>query len=317
MTELVPFVPATDLLAFAEEAAQVHGIAKALATTSFVPKVMQGRPDEITGAILFGREINLPPMVALQNINIIEGKPSLYAQAMRGMAQSAGVKFRLIESTETRCRYAARAPGDDNWTEVSWTYDRAKKLGLVEKSNWKKQPQAMLVARATSEVCRLVAANVFLGMPYSTEELTDGGEGGSWGDPEPVTPEPAKRTVRRNPVPATVPPTVVNPEPAADEQKAIGYDQSDPEKRTMPEAAPERDMVSVPVRKALMARFNDLNITAREDRLREVGRILGREVHSVNQITDIEGKLILDAMRSWSENRDSDSDWPPVPEAAE
>jgi hypothetical protein len=31
-------------------------------------------------------------------------------------------------------------------------------------------PQAMLAARATSEVCRLVAADAILGMPYSSEE---------------------------------------------------------------------------------------------------------------------------------------------------
>ena len=41
----------TDLMAFTEEAGQVHKIAQALATTSFVPASMKGKPDEITGAI--------------------------------------------------------------------------------------------------------------------------------------------------------------------------------------------------------------------------------------------------------------------------
>jgi hypothetical protein len=31
----------------------------------------------------------------------------------------------------------------------------------------------MLVARATSEVCRLIASDVLLGLPYSVEELDD------------------------------------------------------------------------------------------------------------------------------------------------
>ena len=41
--------------------------------------------------------------------------------------------------------------------------------------NWKKQPGAMLVARATSEACRLVAADAILGIGYSSEEIADGG----------------------------------------------------------------------------------------------------------------------------------------------
>ena len=45
----------------------------------------------------------------------------------------------------------------------------------MNKDNWKTQPQVMLLARATSEVVRLIAADVLLGIPYSIEELQDVG----------------------------------------------------------------------------------------------------------------------------------------------
>ncbi|MBQ1164468.1 hypothetical protein KBZ21_41525, partial [Streptomyces sp. A73] len=39
--------------------------------------------------------------------------------------------------------------------------------------NYKTQPQNMLLARATAECARLIAADVLMGMPYSAEELAD------------------------------------------------------------------------------------------------------------------------------------------------
>lgn len=197
--------PDVDLAQWAHDASAVHKISQALAGTSFVPKAMQGRPDEIAAQILYGRDVNLPPMVALQQIHVIEGRPSLSALSMRGLAQSKGVKFRHDEMTETRCKISAMAPGDREWTTVSWTIDRAKKLGLTSKSNWIKQPQAMLIARATAELCRLVAAPLFLGMSYSSEELRDGTD--LIDDEPPAETAPARkanqRTFKREPIKAT------------------------------------------------------------------------------------------------------------------
>ena len=65
-----------DLAAFVEEASAVHRIAQALSTTSFVPKPYQGRPDEITAAILMARELNINPMATLQMFNLIQGRPT-------------------------------------------------------------------------------------------------------------------------------------------------------------------------------------------------------------------------------------------------
>src|SRR4029079_19752326 len=109
--------------------------ATALADTAFVPASMKGKPQEITGCILFGRELGMDPMTALQTINIIQGRPTLTANAMRGLAMAAGVQFRLDESTETRCVMSAAAPGQTHWTTVTWTRDQAERLDLLKKDN--------------------------------------------------------------------------------------------------------------------------------------------------------------------------------------
>jgi hypothetical protein len=292
-------VPATDLVRFAEEASQVHGIAKALANTSFVPKVFQGNPHEITAAVLFGRDLGLPPMVALQVIHVIEGKPGLSANAMRGIAMSAGVQFQIKESTETRVIMQARAPGQDAFTSVTWTIDRAKKLGLTGRPNWVKQPQTMLIARATSELCRLVAANVLIGLPYSIEELEDVGQDTPPIPPEPDQPAQPMRQVQRAPKPEmhVVPDPV--PEPGDPGEPEVGYDKTNVPKREI-EPVP---MISSELRRALMARFNDLHIRSRDDRLAKITEIVGREVLSVNTLSDDEARSVLRAL-------DPPTDWP-------
>ena len=63
-----------------------------------------------------------------------------------------------------------RRKGDEDWQEVVWTIERAGQLGLTTKDQWKKQPQTMLVARATGELCRLVAADALSAVPYAAEE---------------------------------------------------------------------------------------------------------------------------------------------------
>ncbi|GAA1455233.1 hypothetical protein [Nocardiopsis tropica] len=174
----IPQPPAEhELVRWAHAARQAKGIAESLASTSFVPKSLQGNPHNIIGAILAGYEMGLQPMAALRSIDIIQGTPALRAHAMRGLVQSKGHEVQLRESTEAVCVMRGRRKGEKEWQEVTWTIERAQQLGLLAKDQWKKQPTAMLVARATGEICRLVASDVLHAMPYAREELETGTSG--------------------------------------------------------------------------------------------------------------------------------------------
>ena len=85
-------------------------------------------------------------------MDIISGTPALRAHAMRGLVQSHGHSIILAEATETRCKMKGRRKGEEEWQTVTWTKERADRLGLWGKSEWKKQPQTMLMARATGEL---------------------------------------------------------------------------------------------------------------------------------------------------------------------
>jgi len=159
------------LVKWAEEARVVNAIAESIAKTPFAG-ALRGKPLEVTAVILAGNELGLKPMAALKSVDIIQGTPALRAHAMRGLIQSHGHEIELVESDEQHCVMRGRRKGSDGWQTVVWTIGRAGKLGLLSKDQWKKQPQTMLIARATGELCRLIASDALHGMPYASEELS-------------------------------------------------------------------------------------------------------------------------------------------------
>jgi hypothetical protein len=228
----------SQLVRWAMDARQAHQIAQSLAKTSFVPKSFQGKPDDVTAAILAGQELGLKPMAALRSMDIIQGTPALRAHAMRGLLQSQGHSIQLVESTMTRCVMKGKRKGEESWQQVTWTLERAKQLGLTGKSEWQKQAQTMLVARATGEVCRLVAADALYAMPYTAEEL---------GDDLPLsivglTAEAAPKKARRTPLAIAPDPELLPPDEAQPEPEPTGDTPPDPDlNEEWPETAKPAD----------------------------------------------------------------------------
>lgn len=155
-------------------AQQVFTLATNVCQTEFVPDALRGRRDAVAAAMLAGHELGLPPMQSLSQIHIIKGKPTLSAEMMRALVQSSGHEIAVVELTNTRCRVQGRRKGSTlEPTEISWSTDDAKKAGLLGNDNWRKYPRAMLAARATGELCRLIFADVLAGMSYTPEEMQD------------------------------------------------------------------------------------------------------------------------------------------------
>lgn len=67
---------------------EMMGFAQMLAKSSFVPKDFIGKPENILVAIQWGMEIGLAPMQALQNIAVINGRPSLWGDAALAVVQN-------------------------------------------------------------------------------------------------------------------------------------------------------------------------------------------------------------------------------------
>ena len=295
------------LAEWAQSASAAHSIAQSLVQTSFVPEAFRGKAHEATAAILAGAEVGLSPMAALRSFDVIQGVAAPRANTLRAVVQAQGHEVWVVESTDTRAVVEGRRRNSSRTQRSVWTIDRAKKLGLTSKKNWQSQPQAMLVARATAEVCRLVASDAILGLSsYAVEELTDG-------DLMPATVEtvtdetPKKRTARRAPLtpvsepdfdaPIDLVPTGI----ARDAAGAQGVDESGEDSRFDPEpSTPTIDPRDVPATRPQVQKLNILlqeaGITDRDDKLAYLSGNVGRGLDSSKDLTKAEANTLIDML---------------------
>ena len=263
------------LVAWAEGLAAAHRIGTALCQTSFVPQQFRGKPEEAAAAILYGDEIGFTPTQALQNIYVISGKPSMYARSMVALLLSHGHEVWTVEKTDAKVTVAGRRKGSTHVIEETWTTARANKAGYTNNKKYQTDPQAMLYARAASDVCRQVAPDSLAGIAYTVEEM------------ELDAPAPTTRVSRAK---AAAPAT---PEPEF-EMTAETVAKAEP----TPEPEPEVEERITPAQsKAMHASFNEAGITDRDPRLKYTALIVGRPITSSNDLTKAEASRVIEALK--------------------
>jgi hypothetical protein len=286
---------------------------------------MEGTVATVTAVLLAGQELEFGPMASLRAITIIKGTVALYAIGLRAILQRNGHDIIVKESTDHRAIVDARRAGTDQWQRVTWDLDRAKVAGLYPghpEGNWKKQPKAMLVARATAEASRWVASDAILGLPMIVEEIEDergellalppGQADSNGADPAQQAPEEPKRTAARRPrrpAAASLPP----PPPASSEPPAPPPSPSDT-------PGPQEAKIGSGQRSRLYAGLRDIGIGARENRdeaLALLGAWIGRPVESTSDLTATEAGTVLsrlDALRTLGARSPDDANPDPGPE---
>ena len=274
---------AAGLVEWAQAAQAAYQLSKGLVTTSFVPAAYKGKPDEAAAAILAGSEVGLSPMASLRAFDNIQGTATPKAITIRAVMLRLGCEIEVDEQTSVRCIMRGRRTRDANWTTVEWTMDRARKMGLDKKQQWTSQPGAMLVARATSELGRLIAADALLGLGYTSEEVADD-------VPEPTAKVTrAPRTVQRQPKPEAPEPEFDEPEPTEEPVKATA-ERVDPG-------------ISDAQLKAVNAGLTSLGITDREVKLATVSQVIDREISSSKELTQAEASTVLDWIKHEEQNQ--------------
>lgn len=160
--------------------------AQRIANTPFVPTAFRGKPESVFAAVLYGEELGLGPMQSLNSIHVIEGKPSMSPELMRGLVARAGHRIDVKESSGDKVTLWGKRADTGSEATVSWSMKDAQLAGLAGRGAWKTYPRAMLLARATSELCRMLFADVVAGLSYTPEEAASIA-GSDW-DEVPVDP---------------------------------------------------------------------------------------------------------------------------------
>jgi hypothetical protein len=130
-------------------------------------------PEQALALMLVAQAEGLHPATAARDYHIIEGKPSLKADAMLARFQGAGGVVSWEELTDKRvAAYFSHPTGSPKPVLVEWTMEMAKRAGLAGKATWQKFPRQMMRSRVVSEGIRTVyPANIV--STYTPEELMD------------------------------------------------------------------------------------------------------------------------------------------------
>jgi hypothetical protein len=159
----------SNLPALIHSTADVDLIAKRAAESKLYPGI--STPQAAFTLMMLCQADGLHPATALRRYHIIEGKPSMKADAMLAGFQNAGGKVRWLERTDLKVSAEFSHPSGGTVT-ITWDMEQAKRAKLAQKDIWQKYPRQMLTARVISEGIRTILPAVVQGM-YTPEEVQD------------------------------------------------------------------------------------------------------------------------------------------------
>jgi hypothetical protein len=197
-----------------------------LASSSMVPKAYQGKPQDILVCVQWGYEMGLAPMQALQNIAVINGKPSVYGDAMMALVQASAVcedveEFFENEGTPNPVAVCIAKRKNRKPVVAKFSVEDAKRAGLWGKQGpWSAYPKRMMQMRARGFALRDAFPDVLKGL-ISAEEAQD--------YPDEAKPQPVAK-------PANPLDLVAKPEPVAIESVEVVLEvEPEPASKFMPE----------------------------------------------------------------------------------
>lgn len=181
--------------------AEAMQVAEILCRSNLVPKDYQGNPGNCIIAMQWGAEIGLQPLQAMQSIAVINGRPSIWGDAMLALVRGSGVLESISETLEegdTVAVCTVKRRGEQPATR-RFSLEDAKKAGLTGKQGpWTQYPKRMLQLRARAFALRDVFPDVLRGV-FVAEEAQDMPAEKHMGAAEelkPETPRLAKPTSR-------------------------------------------------------------------------------------------------------------------------
>ena len=175
-----------------------------LAASNLVPKAYANKPLDILVAIQWGNEIGLAPMQALQNISVINGKPSVYGDAAMALVQASPVcegveEFFEGEGTPNPVAVCIAHRRGRKPVTARFSVEDAKRAGLWNKMGpWTQYPKRMLQMRARGFALRDAFPDALKGL-ITTEEAQD----------YPEETRPQIKQVPANPLDAIAAPEVI------------------------------------------------------------------------------------------------------------
>ena len=159
---------------------QILRAADMLSKTSIIPQSYQNKPRDCFVAIEMANRMGVSPMVVMQNMYVVKGKPSWAGQACTMLINSCG-KFKDVKHIYTGekgkpnrgCYVTATRISDGSQVDgVEVTMQMAQSEGWTSNSKWRNMPELMLAYRASAFFARVYCPEAMMGV-QTAEEVYD------------------------------------------------------------------------------------------------------------------------------------------------
>ena len=154
-------------------------IAKTLSNSSILPAQYRGNVANCFVACEMAARMDVSPLFVMQNLHVIEGRPSWSSSACIALINGCGlfrdVRFNMVGEMGTPSRgcyiSATRADTGEHVQGTTVTIQLAIDEGWMERkgSKWKTMPEQMLKYRAAAFFARIECPNVLMGFMLDDE----------------------------------------------------------------------------------------------------------------------------------------------------
>lgn len=162
------FMVATTL----DDAIKIAGI---IAKSEICPKNLKDKPGDVLVAMQLGAEVGLKPLAAIQNIAVINGRPSIWGDAMLAICrQSKQFEYITERYDDAKAMYTCIVKRKDEPEFIStFSKEDAKLANLWSKQGpWTQYPKRMLQMRARGFALRDSFPDLLRGI-ITSEEAED------------------------------------------------------------------------------------------------------------------------------------------------
>ena len=151
-------------------------------------------PEEVITIVQHGKELGLTPHIALNNIHVIQGRPTMSSTMLGALLKKRGIEWRWDEDfdavkgedgkaqklddgtlnrrTTIHFFWMSQSLGREMDATHSVTWAQMALAGYVTKDNWTKYPKEMLRARCMAYAVRALFPEVLSGF-YTELEMND------------------------------------------------------------------------------------------------------------------------------------------------
>jgi hypothetical protein len=144
-------------------------------------------PQKLMTVVQTGKELGMPPMVAINNINVIKGRTVISSAMLAALLKQHGYEFIYTKdfhqekdedgdtriTTELEIEWLSKlGTGRLKTAKFAVTWAEMERAGYTEKQNWEKYPKNMMRARCMAYAVRALCPEILLGI-YTDLEIVD------------------------------------------------------------------------------------------------------------------------------------------------